>query len=350
MIVAFEQTATTYETLYTYPAAAGVSSYNVSLTQTSIIYPSVAAILVSNLFTNILTSPLAATSLPPHSCSEPGCISSFILGSYGLIQPPPLPASNYSMADSISIRGLQGVKVDFWDSDLGEQFMSEDCKIWGSNETAIEICLRQSSHEKNNLVLGIMTSLLPLTIGASVCPLDTYDCLQNHTWSNQTQLVTAMAISHCTADVVYSRTNRSILSTTNVSAPTTQIIAPSDFFLAFETIFGFDSSYPETQYDIDPFSANDVLIDAINVEFSRSSHDTSGAVALSLFRGLLATPLLLFQPTYLNPNLNLSSEAPPKGLPPELYVTVALSQSFQRLTIPKWTWIVYVTISGSIYL
>ena len=254
------------------------------------------------------------------------------------------------MADSISIRGLQGVKVDFWDSDLGEQFMSEDCKIWGSNETAIEICLRQSSHEKNNLVLGIMTSLLPLTIGASVCPLDTYDCLQNHTWSNQTQSVTAMAISHCTADVVYSRTNRSFLSTTNVSAPTTQIIAPSDFFLAFETIFGFDSSYPETQYDIDPFSANDVLIDAINVEFSRSSHDPSGAVALSLFRGLLATPLLLFQPTYLNPNLNLSSEAPPKGLPPELYVTVALSQSFQWLTIPKWTWIVYVTISGSIYL
>ena len=31
-------------------------------------------------------------------------------------------------------------------------------------------------------------------------------------------------------------------------------------------------------------------------------------------------------------------------------MAVALSQSFQRLLIPKWTWIVYVAISGSIYL
>jgi len=159
-----------------------------------------------------------------------------------------------------------------------------------------------------------------------------------------------MAISQRTADVVYSRSNRSILSTTNVSAPTTEIIAPSDFFLAFETIFGLDSSYPETQYDIDPFSANVILIDVLEVSFSRSTEDPSGAVALSLFRGILATPLLLFQPTYLNPNLNFSSEALPIGLAPELYVAVDLSQSFQRLIIPKWAWIVYVTISGSIYL
>jgi len=59
------------------------------------------------------------------------------------------------MADSIFIPGLQGVKVEFWDSDLGEQLMSEDCKIWGINENAIEICIRQSSHKMNYLVLGI---------------------------------------------------------------------------------------------------------------------------------------------------------------------------------------------------
>lgn len=350
MIVGFETTATFYEALDTYPAVAGVGSYNVSLTQTSIILPPTAAIFVSDLFTDLLTSPLYATSLPPHSCSGAGCISSFILGSYGLIQPPPLPASNYSKADSIFLHRLQGVQVEFWDSDLGEQFTSNDCKIWGTNESAIEVCIRQSSFEKNYLVAGIRAYNSLLTIGSSVCPLDTYDCLQNDTWSNKTQLLTALAISQRTADVVYSRTTRSILSTSNISSPTTEIIAPSDFFLSFETIFGLDSSYPESQYDIDPFSANAVLIDVLEQSFSRSSEDPSGAVALSLFRGILATPLVLFQPTYLNPNFNFSSDAPPIGLPPELYVAVDLSESFQRLMIPKWTWIVYAAISLSIYL
>lgn len=163
-------------------------------------------------------------------------------------------------------------------------------------------------------------------------------------------MYTAMAISQRTADVVYSRTNRSILSTTNVSAPTAEIITPSDFFLSFETILGPDSSDPNSQYPLDPFAANTILVDVLQNDFAITSEDPSGSAALALFRGILAAPLVLFQPTWINPNFNSSSDEPQLGLPPELYVAVDLSQSFQRLTIPLWTWIVYVVVSLSIYV
>lgn len=159
-----------------------------------------------------------------------------------------------------------------------------------------------------------------------------------------------MAISQRTADVVYSRTNSSILSTMNVSAPTTEIIAPSDFFLSFEAIFGVDNSNPASSENTNLFSANTILITVLQETFSITSKTPSEPELLSAFRGLLATPLLLFQPTWLNPNFNVSTDAFETALPPELYVDVDLSQSFKRLTIPKWTWIVYTVISLSIYV
>lgn len=155
LIVGFETTTTSYEALYTSRAVGGIGSYNVSLTQTTILYPTALAIFVSELYLDVFQNVQMSTYLPPHSCSGDGCLSTFILASLALVQPPPLPPSNYPKADSIFIHRLQGVQVEFWNSDQRENFTSNNCKIWGSNESAIEICIGQSFLDKNHLVAGL---------------------------------------------------------------------------------------------------------------------------------------------------------------------------------------------------
>lgn len=136
----------------------------------------------------------------------------------------------------------------------------------------------------------------------------------------------------------------------NVSAPTAETIAPADLFAAFETTFGVDSSNPASQYAIDPSASNEILLGILATTFQVTSTNPTARSAASSLRGLLASFLLYFQLSWNNPSFNYTSGVLQAGLPPELYVDAALTRSVQRLTVPKWTWIVYVVISLGVYL
>src|SRR5271170_2227560 len=134
--------------------------------------------------------------------------------------------------------------------------------------------------------------------GASACPLDNYDCLQDGNWSDQIQWSTSIAISRRTADVVYSHSNSSIVAVMNVSAPTPEIIAPSDVFVALNGIFGPDnSSNPAGQYATDPISTSTELVQILQTTFRATNTNPFANSALLVFRGILGALLLYFQIT-----------------------------------------------------
>jgi hypothetical protein len=151
-----------------------------------------------------------------------------------------------------------------------------------------------------------------------------------------------MAISQRTADVTYSFNNLSILSVTSLSVPTTERVAVSDLFIAFETILGPVNS------TLDPESANAQLITQLAEVFSLghvAGYDLEGS-----FASILGLPFLIFQQNFLNPNASDELTEPEPGFAPELYVSVDLSETIIIGTIPHWTVIVYIALSFAVLL
>lgn len=132
-----------------------MAPFNSSLASVGILDPPVNAAFLIELYTNVLRNAGISTPLPPHSCSGDACVSTFIIGPIGLVQPPPPPIGSYSIADTIFVHRFQGVQVEFWDIDSHEQFTTNECQIWGFNSSAIEMCIGVSSLDGNYLVAGI---------------------------------------------------------------------------------------------------------------------------------------------------------------------------------------------------
>lgn len=161
--VGFETTTVLYEPLFPFSAVAGIGPYNSSLATPEILEPTVAATFISELYPTMLHDAQISTDLTPHSCSGDGCLSTFIVGPIGLIQPPPLPISSYPSADTIFVHSLQGVETEFWDVDSRDRFnLTDDCKVWGTNDSAIQVCISASSLDKDHLIAGIRTHLIIL--------------------------------------------------------------------------------------------------------------------------------------------------------------------------------------------
>lgn len=141
---------TTYNPLFTYTATAGVGSYNVSLTQPDVNPPSTVANIVSQYYTDLYEKPDFGYQF---SCPTRGCGSHFFTGNIAFIQPNPIYFTNITTANYVFVRQLQGLQVDTLVLASGEVHAS-DCKIWGTNQTAIQICIADSTATPNALVAG----------------------------------------------------------------------------------------------------------------------------------------------------------------------------------------------------
>lgn len=165
-----------------------------------------------------------------------------------------------------------------------------------------------------------------------------------------------VAYSRRTSDIVYDRYNSSvILSATNLSTPSAERITASDLFDGLEVMFGFDISHGSQALDIS--SSNSELLMTLAATFSalsqmpypQASGISVGGQAYTYFVAILTMPVLLFQPTWVNPYYNITPLEPEAGLPPDLYISVDLSKQIVRAIIPKWTVIVYLIVSLAVY-
>jgi len=157
-----------------------------------------------------------------------------------------------------------------------------------------------------------------------------------------------MAIFRRTSDVVYSRLNLSIISVSNISAPVPYNITPSDFFAALENFFGGDIA---TGAYFDPVTANAVFLGILSSALTDSSIGLAVSDGLGILRGLLTLPLIFFQPTWLGSNApGYNDTTVTAGLPPDVYISVSLSQSHIHVLIPRWTIILYISTLLTIYI
>jgi hypothetical protein len=157
-----------------------------------------------------------------------------------------------------------------------------------------------------------------------------------------------MAALQRTCDVVYSRANESILSITNTSLPWLSGITTNDIFAGLEAIFGTDVSQNASTHDVR--AANFLILQEYWILFVNPGQQPNGNNAQSIFRALLAIPLIIFNDNYLNPYRIEIAGLIDLNLPLEYYVSVELVQTIPRLVIPRWTVVLYMVASLSIYL
>jgi hypothetical protein len=84
-------------------------------------------------------------------------MSHFFAGPAAFIQPSPPPISNVSDADVVFVHQLQGIQVEFWNVSSTDEVFGSDCKIWGSNYGAIQICIRSSSLNGSHFLISGIT-------------------------------------------------------------------------------------------------------------------------------------------------------------------------------------------------
>ena len=140
---------TTYNPLFTYAATAGVGSYNASLARPDVNSPSAIANSVSQYIDFYKRSDFGYQL----SCPTSGCGSHLFVGGTSFIQPKPIYFTNITTANYVFVHQLQGLQVDTLVLTSGE-VQTNDCKIWGSNQAAIQICIADSTASPNALIAG----------------------------------------------------------------------------------------------------------------------------------------------------------------------------------------------------
>ena len=83
--------------------------------------------------------------------SEPVCGSYLLFGGYETISPIPSFINNFTDATVVVAHELSGVQVDIVGLNSGEVDAS-DCKIFGMNVSAVQICLSASPTNPNALI------------------------------------------------------------------------------------------------------------------------------------------------------------------------------------------------------
>ena len=173
----------------------------------------------------------------------------------------------------------------------------------------------------------------------------TGDCLNyNNAFGKDLKIFPGPRISLKTyrrsATVQYSRANESMLAVSDLSAPSQVMIRPADLFLAYNSTF-MPIGAETTGIQFRDFISNWLQF------LSQSNRSLPTAVAP--LRNLLILPLIYFQPTYMNPTLQASQDAPAQGLPPELYTTGSLTDIGNRLIVGRESAIAY-TVLGALLL
>ena len=148
-------TITIYDPRFTYRASGGIGAYNTSLIRPDIFPPATIANIVSQYYIDLFRDTSLGVSLDTGPCplNEPVCGSHLFVGDYSFIDPTPSFITNFTDATVVFAHQLSGIQVDIVGLNSGEVDAS-DCKIFGTNLSALQICITQSTTNPNGLLAG----------------------------------------------------------------------------------------------------------------------------------------------------------------------------------------------------
>ena len=344
----FISTPTVYDPLYTYRASGGIGAYNASYPPFT--DPNNDALLASEVSAAVLSTRSGQITLS----QGPGFSSHLLTGGIAFMQPiSEINGNNFSAADSVFAHQQLGTQIDIWYPVTQFVATAGDCKIWGIPSYALSLCIAPAPGNASALIAGTMSLKedIAKTLGVSGC-FDDPTCFSNLTWTESLDFSVTIAFSQRAADVVYERaTPQDITAFSNLSHPTPEIIAPSDLFIAFESLFGPDYTSTGMLGDGSSTTSN-LLYNYIDVftGYNEDSAEPIDEIYVNTLGGLISLPILMFQPTSgVGPNPDPDLTQPEVGLVPNLYFSLDLSESKIIAVIPRWVAIVYLVISAIIY-
>lgn len=187
-------------------------------------------------------------------------------------------------------------------------------------------------------------------IGSSYCPLAlqaTGSCFENTNWTSPLQLATSIFIYKRYATINYSRSNFSILSVSDMTAPEQTIVKLEDYMLALSTMVpGFNASSPtKTTGDNSPLAIYAVTALPIN------DSEVALRMSLQVIRKAMAVPFNYFQKNFFHegPSVWQLTE-PRKGLSEDMYTTMSISIVSHQVVAGKISRWLFCLVSGMLLL
>jgi len=190
-----------------------------------------------------------------------------------------------------------------------------------------------------------------VNLGWSSCPLQiaqSSQCLTNTSWKHSLLLSTSLAFYRRRANTIYSRTNSSLLTITNVSQASPETVSPTDILLVLDRFFNVNPALAANQT-----TTTLALMAFLWSNMVTSENTTAGlASSVTLLRSLVTVPLLWFQANYLSSGIIplITADAPAPNLPEYLYSTANIAKSNNRIVIAQWTVISFMALGMGIYI
>ena len=191
----------------------------------------------------LLTGGTTSKAVAPLNCTGNNCNSFFLPGLMSLIEfdpsQPVITADQYPDAVSYIQNDAPGYQFDFAPIDYHHDppMTLDDCRVFGTNGTAVQICLKKMNDWFMAGKSGLYTILTPAW---NSCPFNVSrasSCLNTTDWRTVDPFNTKFTISERRASTVYDRSNFTIMEILDFSDPVSTSYTPEDFFLFYEIIF-----------------------------------------------------------------------------------------------------------------
>ena len=288
----------TYAGVTTFPIeAAGIAPLNTSVINTQF-FNQTATAEFWWYFPALLTDNKRVRPTSPINCSTSDCLSYFMPGSLSsvVLDPslPPIPATQYPKAISYITNNAPGYQIDFQKIDRvnDPNLMMSDCRLYGWEATAIQICLKTDGH---SILAGNLIFKIRLTEAWSSCPDDVRSknsCFNTTDWRVVVPFNTKMTVFQRYASPVFDRFNFTITDIIDFSPPIPTNYTADDFFTFFDIVFALnetDANWWKTTQYLFLLGIQTYLGNPTSVQNGTGSDDR-----LSRLQEFMATPIFLF--------------------------------------------------------
>lgn len=328
---------------------AGLTPFDISLTQLPGFPISVMCIYVSSLANTLLSDSKFSQGIGPVSCSGDDCFSYFLPGGIENVRmwndnlnTTLLSTKLLNNAPVVLINDAPGYQLDFLTVDSGFVFnRTSDCMtFYGQNYgDGLYFCVAQSN--SNTVVAGQHAFRCSNSPGWTICPSSIYDrngCFGDNSWINLPETSTSLSIYKRYATVAYDSRNISILSIEKISSPVPANVEARDFLTYFSAFLN-----PSSPLANDTMMSNAAMFSIGWVlRLYQDLYQADRDDPLAFLRGVLTIPFQFSVTALQFINSRVQQKYPQISsgtfaIPPDLETTATLSGSSYRAIAAPWT-------------